>query len=216
MHPFKSQIREKREKNFLFNASFANNPLFACRAVAKCCITTGINAAGEDLMDPALQTEYGFSRKQMILGLIAVFAVYGTTAYNVQTLNIARPRMAAELDGMPLYSWLMSIPALFGAFVTLIFGKFSDMYGRRIMLMVSLSFFMAGSVLCAISPTFIFLIVSNCVARIGSGALMMLCVSVLGDMFLPLQRSKWIGLLNIPAGIFALFGPTLGDGSSTI
>ena len=48
-------------------------------------------------MDPALQSEYGFSRKQMILGLIAVFAVYGTTAYSVQTLNIARPRMAAEL-----------------------------------------------------------------------------------------------------------------------
>ncbi|NLT68216.1 MAG: MFS transporter [Acidobacteria bacterium] len=161
-------------------------------------------------MDPALQSEYGFSRKQMILGLIAVFAVYGTTAYSVQTLNIARPRMAAELDGMPLYSWLMSIPALFGAFVTLIFGKFSDMYGRRVMLMVSLSFFLAGSMLCAISPTFIFLIVSNCVGRIGSGALMMLCVSVLGDMFPPLQRSKWIGLLNIPAGIFALFGPTLG------
>ena len=52
----------------------------------------------------------------------------GTSAYFVQTLNIARPRMAADLDGMALYSWSISIPGLLGAFVTLIYG----VYGSRI------------------------------------------------------------------------------------
>jgi len=155
-------------------------------------------------------TDFPFTRKQIVLALAAVFAVYGTSAYFVQTINIARPKMAADLDGMSLYSWSISIPALFGAFVILIYGKFSDMYGRRIMLMVSLSFFLVGTALCAISPTFIFLIFANAVARMGSGALMMLCYAVLGDLFPPVQRSKWIGLMNIPGGFFALFGPTMG------
>jgi MFS family permease len=151
-----------------------------------------------------------YSRKQMMLAIIAVFATYGASAYFVQTLNVARPRMAADLDGMAYYSWSISIPSLVGAFVTLIYGKFSDMYGRRIMLMVSLVFFLVGTILCAVSQTFIFLIFGNAVARMGFGALMMLCYAVLGDLYPPVQRSKWIGLLNIPAGFFALFGPTMG------
>jgi MFS family permease len=149
-------------------------------------------------------------RKKVILGLVTVFAVYGTMSYFIQTINIARPRMAADLDGMSLYSWLISIPGLAAAFVTLIFGKFSDMYGRRMMLILSLAFFLAGSILSALSPTFVFLIGANSLARVGSSAVMMLSYSVLGDMFPPVERSKWIGMLNIPAGIFALFGPTLG------
>jgi MFS family permease len=159
---------------------------------------------------PKTATLPTLQKKQMILGLIAVFAVYGTAAYFVQTLNIARPKMAADLDGMALYSWSISLPGLASAFVALIFGKFSDMYGRRIMLLVALAFFLLGAFLCALSPTFVILIASNVVMRMGAGALMPLCFAVLGDMFPPAERSKWVGMLNIPAGFFALFGPTMG------
>jgi MFS family permease len=150
------------------------------------------------------------SRKQIVLGLVAVFAAFGTMSYFVQTTNIARPRIAADLDGMLIYSWSISIPGLAAAFTTLIFGKFSDTYGRRLMLLVSLAFFLVGAILSAISQTFVFLIFANSLARVGSSAVMMLCYSVLGDMFLPVERSRWVGLLNIPSGTFALFGPTLG------
>jgi len=150
------------------------------------------------------------TRRQILLGLVAIFMIYITSYYYVQTLAVARPRMAAELNGMPLYAWLISIPGLAGAFATLIFLKFSDMYGRRLMLIVSLSIFMAGTVLSAVSPTFMILIAANALARLGSGALAPLCLSVLGDIFPPVERSRWVGLLNIPAGAFALVGPTLG------
>jgi MFS family permease len=159
---------------------------------------------------PQIAVPRALQRKPITLGLVAVFAVYGTSAYFVQTLNIARPKMAADLDGMALYSWSISLPGLASAFVALIFGKLSDMYGRRIMLLVSLAFFLLGALLCALSPTFVILIASNVVMRIGAGALMPLCFAVLGDMFPASERSKWVGLLNIPAGFFALFGPTMG------
>jgi MFS family permease len=150
------------------------------------------------------------SSKQAVLGLVAVFAAFGTMNYFVQTTSIARPRMAADLDAMSLYSYLISIPGLAAAFVTLIFGKFSDMYGRRIMLQVSLAFFLLGTILSAVSPNFLFLIFATSLARVGSSAVMMLSYAVLGDMYAPTERSKWIGMLNIPAGILAFFGPTLG------
>jgi MFS family permease len=154
--------------------------------------------------------EQGYTERQVRLGLTTIFAIYVVTSFFVQTIMIARPRMAADLNGMSLYSWSISIPSLAAAFVMLLFSKFSDMYGRRIMLMISLALFLIGSVLSALSPTFPILIAANTVSRIGSGGLFPLCYAVLGDMFEPSERSKWVGLLNIPLGFFALFGPTLG------
>jgi len=154
--------------------------------------------------------EYQFSRKKVVWGLVAIFAVYGTMAYSVQTMTIARPKIAADLDGLSLYAWSVSIPSLIMALVTIIFGKFSDMYGRRIMLMIALIASFTGTVLSALSPNFIFLIVASAIAALGAGAMMPLVFAVVGDLFPPNQRSKWIGLLNIPLGVFTLIGPALG------
>ncbi len=157
-----------------------------------------------------LSAEYDFPRRQIFWAMVAIFTVYGTMAYLMQTLNVARPRMAAELNGMPLYAWSVSIPGLVGAFATLIYGKLSDIYGRRVMLLIAVAFSLVGTILSALSPNFIFLIVVSAVASLGSGAMMPLVFAVVGDMFPPARRSKWIGLLNIPMGICALFGPALG------
>jgi MFS family permease len=159
---------------------------------------------------PSQPAEQVYEKRQIFLGLVTIFAIYIVTSFLVQTIMIARPRMAADLNGMPLYSWSISLPSLAAAFVTLLFSKFSDMYGRRIMLIFAMALFLVGTVLSALSPTFPILIAANTVSRIGSGGLFPLCFAVLGDMFPPAERSKWVGLLNIPMGIFALFGPTLG------
>jgi len=160
--------------------------------------------------EEAQPAENKFSKKQIIWGLVAIFAVYGTMAFSVQTTTIARPKITAALDGLSLYSWSVSIPSLIMALVTIIFGKFSDMYGRRLMLMIALTAALIGSVLSAISPNFIFLIVAQSIAAIGVGAMMPLVFAVVGDLFSPAERSKWVGLLNIPLGIFTLSGPYLG------
>jgi MFS family permease len=161
-------------------------------------------------MTQALQTEYGFTRKQITLGLVAIFTVYGTMAYFIQTMNIARPKIAADLNGMSLYSLAVSIPSLVGAFVTLVFGKLSDMYGRRIMLIIAVTCCLIGTILGALSPNYIFLIVASAISALGTGSMVPLTFAVVGDLFPPEKRGKWIGLLRIPTGIFSLIGPTLG------
>ena len=153
---------------------------------------------------------YHYDRKHRISGLIAIFLVYGTMSYYIQATNIARPAMAASFTSTALISWSVSIPALAGAFVTLIFGKLSDLYGRRIMLLISVTFALIGTVLSALSPTFIFLIFSNSIGSLGIGAMTPLVMAVAGDMYPPVEVSKWIGLLNIPLGIATLLGNVVG------
>jgi MFS family permease len=154
--------------------------------------------------------EHPYPRRQVIWGLVAIFVVYGTMAYSVQSMAVARPKIAASLNGLSLYGWSASIPALIMALVTVIFGKFSDIYGRRIMLMISLTAALTGTILSALSPNFVFLIVASAIAALGVGAMMPLVFAVVGDLFPPKERGKWVGLLNIPLGIFTLTGPTLG------
>jgi MFS family permease len=143
-------------------------------------------------------------------GLAAIFIAYFTSFFAMSTMNNAMPRIAAELNGMSYYSWAIAIPALVSAFVTLIFGKLSDMYGRRILLTASMGFMLLGAVLSATSHTFVSLIGALCILTFGMGAIQPLCFSVLGDMFAPAERSTWAGLLNISSGITAFIGPTLG------
>jgi MFS family permease len=149
-------------------------------------------------------------QKRIVLGLVAVFLTYFAHGYFIQILLPAMPKIAADLNGMHLYSWGISIPHLGQAFAMLMVGKLSDMYGRRALLLISLAICLFGTVWSALSTTFMMLIVARTVLCIGQGALAPLCFSVLGDMFEPVERSKWAGLLNIPAGLFAFVGPTLG------
>ncbi len=159
---------------------------------------------------PQFYSETGFNRKQMALGLIAIFSIQLTLSFFLQTIGIARPRMAADLNGMSLYAWSLSIPSLAAAFVTLLFSKFSDMYGRRLMLLICLILFLGGTIWSALAPTFVLLIAGETISRAGNGALLPLIYSVLGDMFAPVERSRWVGLLRIPQGLLALLGPTIG------
>ena len=85
-------------------------------------------------------------KRQTTLALFAVFATYFGSSYLFRGFGVALPRIAADLNGMPLYSWAISLPALASAFVTLTFGKLSDMYGRRILLLVSLALYLIGAI----------------------------------------------------------------------
>ncbi len=146
----------------------------------------------------ATEGPQSFFTKSIVLGLSAVFITYFLTLCMTLGQSVASPRIAADLNGMDLFSWAISLPALAMAPSTLLFGKLSDMYGRKIMLLISLFFLTAGSILAAVSPTFVFNIIARVIIGLGLGALAALCFSVVGDMFSsPTERSKWTGLLNI-------------------
>ncbi|MBT3338096.1 MAG: MFS transporter, partial [Anaerolineae bacterium] len=150
------------------------------------------------------------ARRSVALGVWAIFISQFVSLLFVNARNIAQPGMIAEFDGMALFSWLIALPALAGAASTLLFGKLSDVYGRRSMLLLSSAIFMLGLWISATSRSMGFLVAAQTFMTIGHFPIVPLCFAVIGDLFPPSQRAKWTGLLNIPSGFAALLGPVLG------
>ena len=149
-------------------------------------------------------------KRKVAFGVAAIFFAQFVSLLFVNARNIATPGMVAELDGMAIFSWFLAMPALSGAAATLLFGKLSDIYGRRKMLLLTIGIFMLGLGISATSKSMPFLIVAQTFMSIGHFPIVPLCFSAIGDLFAPSQRAKWTGLLNIPSGAAALFGPVLG------
>lgn len=159
---------------------------------------------------PALSIEQKSTRKKIAIGVMAIFIAEFVSLLFANARNIAQPGMIAEFDGMALFSWLIALPALAGATATLLFGKLSDVYGRRAILLLSIAIFIIGLAISARSTSMVFLVAAQTFMTIGHFPIYPLCFAVVGDLFPPSQRAKWTGLLNIPVGFSALLGPVLG------
>ena len=150
------------------------------------------------------------SKRKLALGVWAIFITQFVSFLFINARNIAQPQMIAELDGMALFSWLIALPALSGAASTLLFGKLSDIYGRRTILLVSIGIFILGLLLTTQTDSMVFLVTAATFMSIGHFPIIPLCFTALGDLFSPVERARWTGLLSLPIGIAALAGPVLG------
>ena len=149
-------------------------------------------------------------KQRVAIGVWAIFIAEFVSLLFANARNIAQPGMVAEFDGMALFSWLIALPALAGAAATLLFGKLSDVYGRRTMILLSVGIFSIGLWISSRSTSMSFLVTAQTFMTIGHFPIYPLCVAAIGDLFPSSQRAKWTGLLNIPVGFAALFGPVIG------
>ena len=81
------------------------------------------------------------TRQKVAIGVWAIFFAEFVSLLFANARNIAQPGMIAEFDGMALFSWLIALPGLAGAAGTLLFGKLSDVYGRRNIILLSIAIF---------------------------------------------------------------------------
>lgn len=149
-------------------------------------------------------------KQNVALGVWAIFITQFVSFLFINARNIAQPGIIAELDGMSLFSWLIALPALSGAASTLLFGKLSDIYGRRTILLVSIGIFLLGLGISATAKTMGFLVAAAAFMSIGHFPIIPLCYSAIGDLFPPAERARWTGWLNLPGGVAAIIGPVLG------
>lgn len=150
------------------------------------------------------------AKRKAAIGLWAVFITQFVSFLFIHARNIAMPGIIAELDGMALFSWLIALPALTGAASTLLFGKLSDIYGRRAILLLSIGIFLLGLGISSSATTMAFLVLAATLMSIGHFPIIPLCFTAIGDLFLAAERAKWTGLLSLPSGMAALTGPVLG------
>jgi MFS family permease len=140
----------------------------------------------------------------------AIFLAEFVSLFFANARNIAQPGMIAEFNGLTMFSWLIALPGLAGAAATLLFGKLSDVYGRRAIILLCIAIFSIGLAISATSTSMLFLVVATTFMTIGHFPIYPLCFAVVGDLFPASQRAKWTGLLNIPVACAALLGPVLG------
>jgi TolB protein len=149
-------------------------------------------------------------KRRVAFGVTAVFLTQFVSFIFINARNIATPQMIAEFDGMALFAWLIALPALSGSISTLLFGKLSDIYGRRAILLLCIGIFLLGLGLTTQSTSMVFLVAAATFMSIGQFPIVPFCFAAIGDLFAPSERAKWTGLLNLPGGVAALIGPVLG------
>jgi EmrB/QacA subfamily drug resistance transporter len=122
----------------------------------------------------------------------------------------ALPAMARDLDGWSLMPWVVSAYLVASTTTTPIYGRLSDLYGRRPVLLVSIALFVGSSILCALAPTMPLLIGARILQGLGGGGLRSVSQAVVADMIPPRERGRYQGYFSSVFGISNTLGPVLG------
>ena len=122
----------------------------------------------------------------------------------------AMPTIVGELGGLSIYSWVFSIYLLTSTTTVPIYGKLSDIYGRKLIYMISMSIFLAGSVLCGQAHTMNQLVLFRAVQGLGAGGVLPLAFTIIGQLFSLEQRARMQGLFSGIWGVSAIIGPLIG------
>ena len=118
--------------------------------------------------------------------------------------------MARDLNGWGLMSWVVSAYLVASTVTTPIYGRLSDLYGRRPILLTGIALFLGASVLCALSQTMPQLIAARTLQGIGGGALRSVSQAAVADVIPPRERGRYQGYFSSVMAISNLLGPVLG------
>ena len=108
----------------------------------------------------------------------------------------AMPTIVAQLGGLSIYSWVFSMYMLTSTITIPIYGKLSDLYGRKLVYTVSMVLFVAGSVLCAGAQSMEQLIFYRALQGLGAGGVLPLAFTIIGELFSLEQRAHMQGLFS--------------------
>lgn len=125
-------------------------------------------------------------------------------------VGTAMPSIVGSLGDFHLFSWLFVVYLLFQAVSVPIYGRLSDLYGRKKIFFAGASIFLLGSTLCGFAHDMYWLIAFRALQGMGAGAVQPVAYAIVGDIYTPTERAKVQGFLSSVFGISAVIGPTLG------
>jgi EmrB/QacA subfamily drug resistance transporter len=158
----------------------------------------------------ASNQRYSLPKRQVVLTMAGVMLGLLLASLDQTIVGTAMPRIITELGGFSQYTWVVNAYLIATVVTVLIAGKLSDLYGRKWVLTGGIGIFIVGSILCGFSDTMNELIVFRGLQGVGAGAIMGLTFIIIGDLFPPAERGKYVGLLSGVFGISSVIGPTLG------
>ena len=150
------------------------------------------------------------SRGRLVLVLAGIMLSMLLAALDQTIVGTAMPHVIAELNGLDHYAWVFTAYMLASTVMVPIYGKLSDIYGRRPFFLIGMALFLAGSALSGTSQDMTQLIAFRGLQGLGAGAMMPIIQAIIGDIFPPAERGKWQGLMMAVFGLATIVGPTAG------
>src|SRR2546430_2495464 len=122
----------------------------------------------------------------------------------------ALPTIALDLHGIQHYAWVADAYLVTSTVTVPLYGKLSDMFGRRSLFLVSISIFLVGSALCGLSQSMTQLIVFRALQGFGAGGILPLAQATIGDLFSARQRGRYAGYTGAVFASAPIIGPLVG------
>lgn len=161
-------------------------------------------------IDPALGIRAQVSRERLILILISTMLGMLLFSVDQTVVGTAMPRIIADLHGLKEYAWVTTSYLLASTVGVPLYGKLSDIYGRKPFYLMGMAVFVLGSALSGTAHTMNQLIIYRGIQGLGGGALMPIAIAIIGDIFPPAERGRWQGLMMAVFGLSSILGPWAG------
>jgi EmrB/QacA subfamily drug resistance transporter len=150
------------------------------------------------------------SRKRIILVTAGIMLSLFLASMESTVVATAMPTIVGQLGGLEHYSWVFSAYMLTSTTTVPLFGKLSDIYGRRKLYVAAMALFLVGSILSGLAQDMTQLIAARALQGLGAGGLMPLAFILIGEMFSLEQRARMQGLFSGVWGVSSIVGPLLG------
>ncbi|GAA2803151.1 MDR family MFS transporter [Crossiella cryophila] len=158
-------------------------------------------------MTAAVEVESG-SRTNLVFGAMVLGLLLA--ALDQTIVATALPTIVSELGGANHLSWVVTGYMLAETIATPLFGKFGDLFGRKVVFQISVALFTAGSLFCGMATGMFGLVAARALQGFGAGGLMVTSMALVADLIPLRERGKYQGLMGSVFGVVTVAGPLLG------
>lgn len=154
--------------------------------------------------------ESPLTHNQIVTIIIGLMLGMFLAALDQTIVATAIRTIADDLQGLDRQAWVTTAYLITSTIVTPLYGKLSDIYGRKPFFITAISVFVIGSVLCTFADSMIQLAAFRAVQGVGAGGLFSLALAIIGDIVPPMERAKYQGYFLAVFGTSSVLGPVIG------